>query len=62
MLISLNDEFPQHIFKQIDGDEKDGLEVPLESSQKVSDLKYRFKSSWFQWCLGCTRSCAIIVQ
>ena len=41
---------PQRVFKRInlDGEENDGNEVNLEPSQKVSDVKYRFKSSWFQ--------------
>ena len=46
----LNVTFPQRVFKRIglDGEENDGNEVNLKPSQKVSDVRYCFKSSWFQ--------------
>ena len=46
----LNTTFLQLVFKRIclDGEENDGNEVNLEPSQKVSDVKYCFKSYWFQ--------------
>ena len=46
----LSATFPQQVFKRIglDGEENDGNEVNLKPSQKVSDVRYRFKSSWFQ--------------
>ena len=46
----LNATFPQQVFKRIGlhGEENDGNEVNLKPSQKVSDVRYRFKSSWFQ--------------
>ena len=40
----LNDKFPQRVFKRV---EEDGIDVP-ETSKKVSEVEYRFKSSWFQ--------------
>ena len=40
----LDAKFPQRVFKRV---EEDGIDVP-ETSKKVSEVEYRFKSSWFQ--------------